>query len=132
MSINKPFKGWLKESWRLYIQKEARRVNDARKAGDLAAKIKAPSKQDVVDWVVAAVSELRGRQDLVRKSFVVTGIATSLNGAEDHLVRKEQDAGSDSDESFEGFGPEDFDNEGAEGDKDISFSDLSDSEDEDM
>jgi len=49
VSINKPFKAWLKESWRGYIQQEALRVDDARKQGDKLAKIKPPSKQLIVN-----------------------------------------------------------------------------------
>ena len=54
------------------------------------------------------------KEDLVRKSFVVTGIAAALNGADDHLVRKDshdEASGDDSDdEDFLGFTAEDINN----------------------
>jgi len=92
-------------------------VDDARKAGNATAKIKAASKQQLVDWIVTAVDKLREKPDLIKKSFVVTGIAPALNGAEDHLVRKddEEAAGSDYDDDSEneflGFTDDDINNE---------------------
>ena len=113
VSVNKPFKGWLRASWSNYIRGDAERVENAKKGGDMLAKIRPPSKQLIVDWVASAVNNLKGRGDLVRKSFVVTGIAPAINGAQDHLVRKDDvsdDVGgsdTDSDTSFYGFAPED-------------------------
>jgi len=120
VSINKLFKGWLRAEWATYIAAEARRVDAARTAGDTLAKIKAPSKQAVVDWVVVAVEKLKAQQALIRKSFVVTGIASALNGADDHHIRNddELDGASDSDdEDFYGFAPEDL-NDGVVSDYD--------------
>ena len=74
VSINKLFKGWLRAEWATYIAAEARRVDAARTAGDTLAKIKAPSKQAVVDWVVVAVDKLKAQQALIRKSFVVRAL----------------------------------------------------------
>jgi len=103
-------------------------------AGDEEAKIKAPSKQMVVDWVGSALEKLRAKPDLIKKSFVVTGIATAMNGSDDHLVRCDDDDGgdanSDSDESFYGF-----DNEDRQSgimsdlsDEDVEVSDVSDAD----
>jgi len=55
-------------------------VDAARKLGDKDAKIKAPSKQIIVDWVAVALTKLRAKPELIRKSFVVTGIAPAMNG----------------------------------------------------
>ena len=54
-------------------------------------RIKAPSKQLIVDWVAAAVKSLYAQPDLVQKSFIVTGINTSLIGADDHMVWSDTD-----------------------------------------
>jgi len=115
VSINKPFKGWLRAEWAVHIANESRRVDEARKAGDKLAKVKAPSKQAIVDWVVVAVEKLKAKQALITKAFVVTGIASALNGADDHRIRKDDerdgydDSDSDSDtEDFYGFAPEDL------------------------
>ena len=112
VSVNKPFKGWLRASWTDYIRADAARVDAERKAGKELSKIRAPSKQLVVDWVGSALDKLRTRPDLVRKSFVVTGISSALNGADDHLVRKDEPADDasddDSDEEFLGFSPDEI------------------------
>jgi len=63
---------------------------------------------------VTAVSKLRKKSDLIKKSFVVTGIAPALNGADDHLVRKDDDSNScvdsddDSENDFLGFTADDI------------------------
>ena len=49
------------------------------------------SKQLIVDWVAAAVKSLHTTPDLVGESFIVTGINTSLNGANDHMVQSDTD-----------------------------------------
>jgi hypothetical protein len=133
VSVNKPFKGWLRTSWAAYIREDAARVDAARKAGDMTAKIRPPSKQMIVDWVGSALDNLRGRPELIRKSFIVTGIAPALNGADDHLIRQDDSsnsAGDDSDDDdFDGFGADDFGNERSEMPSDlsdVSVSDVSD------
>ena len=67
----------------------------------------------MVDWVAAAIKFLHAKSDLVHKSFIVTGINTSLNGADDHMVWSDTDIeqvfnDEDDDEIFEGFTTEDF------------------------
>jgi len=69
------------------IDAESKHVDTARQAGETDARIKPPSKQLVVDWVTAAVSKLKDKLELIRKAFVVTGIANALKCAEDHLIR---------------------------------------------
>jgi len=106
VSVNKPFKGWLRASWAVYINAESKCVDAARQAGETHARIKPPSKQLVVDWVAAAVSRLKDKPELIRKAFVVTGIANALNGAEDHLIRRDDTSDVNSDEEeFYGFDP---------------------------
>ena len=95
----------MRSEWAKYINDDARRVDRERKAGDAQSKIKPPSKQMIVDWVVTALQKLRERSEMIHKSFVVTGIAMPLNGSQDHLYRKGED-GRDDDEDFYGFGDE--------------------------
>ena len=52
-----------------------------------AMKLKPPSKQPVLDWVVAAWKATREKKALIEKSFKVCGISNSLDGSEDHLIR---------------------------------------------
>ena len=88
------------------IDAELKRVDAARQAGATDARIKPPSKQLVVDWVEAAVSKLKDKPKLIRKAFVVTGIANALNSAEDHLIKRDDASDVDSDEDeFYGFDP---------------------------
>ena len=111
--VNKPFKGWLRTNWSEYISDEARRVDDARRSGDISAKIKPPPKQLVVDWITSAVDKLRQKPDLIQNSFVVTGIAPAINGADDHRIRQDASAcdsefESDDEFDFAGFTSEEI------------------------
>ena len=60
------------------------------------------------------MKSLRDKPEFVRKSFLVTGINTNLNGADDHMVRSETyikqifDDDDDDDEVFLGFTAEDI------------------------
>ena len=58
----------------------------------------------------AGVKPLHAKLDLVCKLFIVKGINTSLNGADDHMVQSDMDTEHifDDDEIFEGFTTEDF------------------------
>ena len=90
------------------MHEEAQKVRDGS-----IPKIKPPTKQLLVDWVAAGVQSLREKPELIRKSFVVTGINASLNGSDDHLIRSEEvDAifadNEDDYEEFEGFTAEDI------------------------
>ena len=49
------------------------------------------SKQLIVYWLAAVIISLCTKRDLIRKSFIVTGINTSLNGADDHMIRSDSD-----------------------------------------
>lgn len=110
VSINKPFKCWLRTEWTKYIQEESLRVEKEQTAGNLA-KIRPPSKQMVVDWVGSAVEKLKTRREMVQRSFVTTGIAVPLNGSKDHMIRNRDTDGDDNDDDddendFLGFGDE--------------------------
>lgn len=133
VSLNKPFKGWVRASWAEYIRNDAIRVDRERKAGDQLAKIRPPSKQAVVDWIASAVKNLSKKVDMVKKSFIVTGISPALNGAQDHLVRKDDEnndnSDSDGENDFLGFGDEA--NVHSTIDSDLSDSDVTVSSDDD-
>ncbi len=81
VSINRPFKDSLKRSWVGYMESQV----NAGGAG--MVKIPKPSKQLVLNWVVAAWRELQKRPELIRRSFKVCGISNDLDGDEDELVR---------------------------------------------
>ncbi len=84
VSINKPFKTILRGKWIKYIQDEVARLQ-AEKSQD---KVKPPSKQLIVDWVVAACRGISNKKDMVsmvRRLFVIIGIAAKLSGSVDHL-----------------------------------------------
>ena len=45
---------------------------------------KSPSKQQILDWIVAAQEQVN--QDMIHKSFLVTDITNKLDGSEDYLM----------------------------------------------
>jgi len=53
-------------------------VNEDGYATDEVAKIKPPSKQQIIDWVEQAWYETK--TEVVKKSFLCTGIANACNG----------------------------------------------------
>ena len=73
MSINKPLKGHLRNSWVEYMLNHS----------DV---IKRPTKQLIVDWIEEANQILNSNLCIIKKSFLVTGISNALGG-EDQLVR---------------------------------------------
>ena len=76
VSINKPIKGHLRNSWVEYMLEHS---------GDEV--VKRPSKQQIVDWVEEANNFLNSYLSIVKKYFLVTGISNALGGKEDQLVR---------------------------------------------
>ena len=47
-------------------------------------RLKSPSKQKIIDWIVDAVEHMKTKPELVKKSVTVTGITNALKGTEDH------------------------------------------------
>ena len=80
VSINKPVKSILRQSWERYMLEQSE--NDT-------AKIPPPPKQLIVDWVEAANGTLDANPTIVKKAFVVTGLSNSLGGHEDELIRND-------------------------------------------
>ena len=129
VSVNKPFKGWLCTSWSTYIQGVSERVRSEQEAS-VQAKIRPPTKQQIVDWIGSALEKLRGKPNLIRKSFVVTGIAPAMNRSQDHLIRQDDDTGDSCDEEFLGFESELSVHAVASHLSDVSLSDVSDVSDD--
>ena len=84
VSLNKPFKGILRKCWVEYIADQVEAVSDAER-------VKTASKQIVVDvdWIVRAWTYLKERQELIKKSFLVTGISCAMDGTQDHLCHND-------------------------------------------
>ena len=106
VSINKPFKTELRNSWRAYIREASKTARDA------GERVKSATKETVVNWLVSAVNSLIEKPDMVRKSFKVCGISNNLNGSEDSEIRCEPPVpvpasdildSDDEDFEFEGF-----------------------------
>lgn len=79
VSINKPVKSHLRQSWVEYMLQN---VNVS--ANGIPSK---PSKQTIVDWIVEANKILDSNKCIVKKSFLVTGLSNALGGHEDALIR---------------------------------------------
>ena len=43
----------------------------------------------IVDWIVRAWMYLKQQEDMIRKAFLVTGIANAMGGSEDHLCHQD-------------------------------------------
>ena len=52
-------------------------------------RIKAASKEEIVRWLASATDYIKGKPDLVRRSFKACGISNMLSGQEDSLIRKD-------------------------------------------
>ena len=82
VSLNKPFKGILRNCWVEYIADQVQAMCDADR-------VKTASKQIVVDWIVRAWTYLKERQELIKKSFLVTGISCAMDGTQDYLCHND-------------------------------------------
>ena len=71
--LNKPFKAHICGAWEEYT-------------ADMASSIHTASKSDV-EWIADANKCLHSQTDMVKKSFLVCGIANNLNGSESGIVR---------------------------------------------
>jgi hypothetical protein len=108
VSINKPVKSYLRRSWTDYIRDATNAIKPDESTN---GRIKAASKQTILDWVVNAMDELNKKSTMIIKSFKVCGISVNLSGTENALIRNAEqlnDTDDDSDTEFEGFSPEDL------------------------
>ena len=78
--LNKPFKGHCRAKWFEYMQQAVAQ----QQPGD---RIKTPSKQQVLDWVVQSNTTLNSNSAMVSKSFLVCGISNKLDGSQNNLIR---------------------------------------------
>ncbi len=90
VSLNKPFKTILRRQWQQYSAEELEKTCVEGSTPASTMKIAAPSKQTMVDWITAAWLELARNVDVVKKSFLVTGISNALGGYEDKLVHNNE------------------------------------------
>ena len=88
VSVNRPFKDHVRHSCVSYVHSQVEEEKEDSEEA-VCQKLKPPSKQQVLDGVVAVWEATRERQELIRKSFKVCGISNKLDGSEDHLLRKE-------------------------------------------
>ena len=81
VSLNKPFKGVLRTCWVEYIANQV----DSSSADQ---RIKTAPKQVVMDWIVRAWNYLRMQQDMICKTFLVTGITNALDFSQDDIYHQ--------------------------------------------
>ena len=74
VSINKPMKDRARQLRQEYMLQMS----------DTDTPTKSPFKQQILDWIVAAQEQVN--QDIICKSFLVTGITNKLDGSEDYLM----------------------------------------------
>ena len=111
VSLNKPFKSNCRSQWVAFMQQQVAQQEPGER-------LKPASKQQVVDWVVQSNNLLDSRKGIVRKSFLVCGIANALDGSQNHFIRcarelpdmtvaygleksADVDSGSESDDPFD-------------------------------
>ena len=81
VTINKPFKSLLRESWCDYMQDKVKEESSDR--------IQAPSKQIVLDWVVSGWRKLKNEKEMIKHSFLACGISNNLDGSDDLFFRND-------------------------------------------
>ena len=79
LSINKPFKSYIRHMWCDYMVAEADKVQGT-------SKIKPPQKSDLLEWIKTAQTKIESQGTIVKKSFFVAGITNS----EEELVRNDE------------------------------------------
>jgi hypothetical protein len=84
VSINKPFKDYLRGSWEQYM------VEQVQTSPSPATKIPTASKNEIAKWVIDANRCLGSQPDMIRKSFLVCGISNSLDGSKNDYIRVQE------------------------------------------
>ena len=69
VSLNKPFKSYVRQYWSDYIIEQSSQLDSSKK-------IKPPQKQDVTHWVSDGIQKLQEKTDMIEKSFDVCGITS--------------------------------------------------------
>ena len=78
--INKPYKNNFRASWMSYMQESVSHLENGER-------LQPPSKQQVVNWVVAANQHIGGNPVMIKKSFLVCGVSNALDGSQNHIIR---------------------------------------------
>ena len=103
ISVNKPFKGFMREEWTKWIEAPTRHVTPTRR-------VEWPSISNVCEWVKNSWQQVRS--ETVVKSSKKCGISNALDGSEDDILYEESDVSSEnnredgftgSDDDFLGF-----------------------------
>ena len=83
VSVNRLFKDQLRKCWEQYMLQQSDAMNESD------GKIKPPTKQHLVDWIIDANEQLDSNITIVKNSFLVTEISNALSGYENHLIRND-------------------------------------------
>ena len=76
ISINKPFKGYIRQCWCRYMIEETEKGHSP---------IRHLPKISPVDWILNAQKKIESKKEIIQKSFIVAGITCNPN----YLVRME-------------------------------------------
>jgi len=74
------FKSNFRAAWMSYMQDSVSHLQNGER-------LKPPSKQQVVDWVVAANQHVGENLAMIKKSFLVCGVSNALDGSQNHIIR---------------------------------------------
>ena len=88
VSLNKPFKACIRQSWSEYIQQQVQQIGEDIPPKPL--KIPTAGKQDIINWIKDGCQYLKDNRAMTQKSFIVTGISNALGGYEDNMIRNEE------------------------------------------
>lgn len=91
VSLNKPFKDQFRQLYDEWLMNGAVELT---RGGNR----KAPPIITILNWIKVTWASITPA--MVRKSFVVTGISSAMDGSEDHLIFEDE---SDEEDPFEGF-----------------------------
>ena len=78
--LNKPFKSYCRAEWTEYMQEAVGRQQPGER-------IKTPTKDQIIGWVVQSNNGLGSNAAMVKKSFLVCGISNKMDGSENPLIR---------------------------------------------
>ena len=78
ISINKPFKGYIRQAWTQYMHTQSER-SDVKKPP--------PPKSLLLTWIKAAQDMIEANQIIAKKSFLIAGLSDALGGHEDKMIR---------------------------------------------
>lgn len=101
VSINKPFKGLMREEWNKWMQRNDTNLTPS-------GKVRKPTIPEVCQWVLTAWEGIKN--EIVVKSFKKCGISNNLDGSEDEVIYEdsvyentasgEAESGDESDDSW--------------------------------